>query len=126
MWQLALSPVAEGDRTQRPWGWFETLGEGVDYRVKRLLIHQGQRISLQRHQHRSEHWVVVAGDGWMHLDGREWALAPGSTVLIAPQAVHRVAARTGDVEIIEVQCGAWLSEDDIERLSDDFGRCSAG
>ncbi len=122
MWTAALSLSADGDRTQRPWGWFETLGEGPGYRVKRLRIRQGQRISLQRHHHRSEHWVVVAGEGLMHLDGCEWPLQPGSTVLIAAQAVHRASALLGDLELIEVQRGNALSEDDIERLADDFGR----
>ena len=121
-----MSQTLESDRTLRPWGWFETLAEGPGYRVKRLLIHQGQRISLQRHHHRSEHWVVVAGQGLMHLDGREWELAPGSTVLIAAQAVHRASALLGDLELIEVQRGRELSEDDIERLADDFGRSVAG
>jgi len=118
----ALSLSADGERTQRPWGWFETLGEGPGYRVKRLCICQGQRISLQRHQHRSEHWVVVAGEGLMHLNGREWPLEPGSSVLIDVQAVHRASALKGDLELIEVQRGCALREDDIERLADDFGR----
>ncbi len=120
-----MSLSVDAGRTHRPWGWFETLAEGSGYRVKRLLIHQGQRISLQRHRHRSEHWVVVAGEGQMHLDGREWSLQPGSSVLIAPEAVHRATAVAGDLELIEVQRGVVLSEDDIERLADDFGRCPA-
>ena len=120
-----MSPLPDHGRVQRPWGWFETLGEGPGYRVKRLLIRQGQRISLQRHRHRSEHWVVVAGDGLFSLDGRDTPLAAGSTCLIPVLAVHRAAARGADLEIIEVQRGDTLSEDDIDRLDDDFGRCAA-
>ena len=119
-----MSQSPDDGRVQRPWGWFETLAEGPDYRVKRLLIRQAQRISLQRHQRRSEHWVVVAGEGLMHLDGREWTISAGSTVFIAVLAVHRATALAGDLEISEVQRGDGLSEDDIERLDDDFGRCS--
>ena len=107
----------------RPWGWFETLAEGKGYRVKRLLISKGRRISLQRHHHRSEHWVVAAGRGVLTLDDQQQLLEPGSQLAIPLGAVHRATAQQQDLEIIEVQRGAWLSEDDIERLADDFGRC---
>ena len=120
-----MGPSPDHGRVQRPWGWFETLGEGPGYRVKRLLIRQGQRISLQRHRHRSEHWVVVAGAGVLSLNGGDTPLSPGSTALIPVLAVHRAAAHGADLEIIEVQRGTTLSEDDIERLDDDFGRCSS-
>ncbi len=110
-------------RTQRPWGWFETLAEGKGYRVKRLVINSGRRISLQRHHHRSEHWLVAAGRGVLTLDDRQLPLEPGSQLTIPLGAVHRAMAQHQDLEIIELQRGAWLSEDDIERLADDFGRC---
>lgn len=118
-----LTLPAEPVRTQRPWGWFETLADGEGYRVKRLLIARGQRISLQRHHHRSEHWVVVAGQGMLSLDALQQPLQPGAQVAIPLGAVHRAMASEQDLEIIEIQRGAWLSEDDIERLADDFGRC---
>jgi len=117
---LGLTP--DGERCQRPWGWFETLADGEGYRVKRLWIRNGQRISLQRHHHRSEHWVVVAGEGLLTLDDQQRRLQPGSEALIACGAIHRAEAQGLDLEIIEIQRGAWLSEDDIERLADDFGR----
>ena len=117
-----MSAPPDGDRSERPWGWFETLAEGQGYRVKRLLIRNGQRISLQRHRHRSEHWVVVAGQGQLRLDDEQRPLQPGTGVFIPCGAVHRAQADSGDLEIIEVQRGDWLSEDDIERLADDFGR----
>ncbi|MEB3321374.1 MAG: phosphomannose isomerase type II C-terminal cupin domain [Synechococcaceae cyanobacterium] len=109
-------------RSLRPWGWFELLAEGPGYRVKRLRIEAGLRLSRQRHHHRSEHWVVVAGEGTAELEGRPLALLPGSTLLIPLGAVHRAAAGAAPLEIIEVQRGALLREDDIERLADDFGR----
>ena len=118
-----MTPTPDGDRCERPWGWFETLAEGDGYRVKRLWIRRGRRISLQRHQHRCEHWVVVAGEGLLTLADQQQPLAPGTEVCIATAVVHRAEAQGSDLEIIEIQRGDWLSEDDIERLADDFGRC---
>jgi mannose-6-phosphate isomerase-like protein (cupin superfamily) len=108
---------------QRPWGWFETLGDGEGYLVKRICINAGQRISLQRHQHRLEHWVVVAGTGELELDGQRIAAAPGTTLLVPCGSIHRARAGSSDLLIVEVQRGDWLSEDDIERLADDYQRC---
>jgi mannose-6-phosphate isomerase len=117
-------PGPAPSRIHRPWGWFETLAEGPDYRVKRLYLNPGRRISLQRHGHRSEHWVVVNGSGWLTSNGETTAAVPGTALFIPVAAIHRAEA-DGDasgLEIIEVQRGNWLSEDDIERFEDDFGR----
>ncbi len=113
---------SEFDRVQRPWGWFERLGGGEGYQVKRLLVRSGCRISLQRHHQRSEHWVVASGEGSLHCDGLELPAQAGTCLEIPQGAVHRASAGTSDLLIIEVQHGSWLSEDDIERLSDDYGR----
>ena len=102
------------NRVERPWGWFESLGSGDGYQVKRLCIHAGQRISLQRHRHRLEHWVVVAGDGDLECAGQRIAVPCG--------AIHRASAGHSDLLIVEVQRGDLLSEDDIERLADDYQR----
>ncbi|WP_216900256.1 phosphomannose isomerase type II C-terminal cupin domain [Synechococcus sp. CCY 9618] len=110
------------ERVQRPWGWFETLATGHGYLVKRLRISAQHRISLQRHHHRSEHWVVVEGEGVMTCDGRSFAAAAGSTLFIPSGGRHRAAAGSTDLEIIEVQRGEDLREDDIERFDDDYGR----
>ena len=107
---------------ERPWGWFETLGSGEGYLVKRLCIRAGQRISLQRHRHRLEHWVVVAGSGVLECDGRQISAGPGTTLLVPCGAVHRAAAAAEDLLIVEVQRGDLLSEADIERLADDYQR----
>jgi mannose-6-phosphate isomerase len=111
-------------RTHRPWGWFETLAEGPDYRVKRLFLKPGRRISLQRHGHRSEHWVVVNGSGSLTCDDSTIAASPGTALFIPVAAIHRAEAdgEASGLEIIEVQRGSWLSEDDIERFEDDYGR----
>lgn len=113
-------------RTERPWGWFETLSEGEGYLVKRLLIRAGRRISLQRHEHRCEHWVVVGGSGQLVLEGQAMAAGIGTTLFVPKGAWHRAAAGDGDLLIIEVQRGTELREDDIERRDDDFGRVSGG
>ncbi len=107
---------------ERPWGWFEPLGSGEGYLVKRLCIRAGRRISLQRHLHRSEHWVVVAGEGWLDCGGTGMPAMPGTTLAVPCGAVHRATARGADLVIVEVQRGALLSDDDIERLADDYQR----
>ncbi len=116
------SPTAE--RVERPWGWFENLGHGDGYLVKRLLIRSGARISLQRHRHRSEHWVVVAGEGLLEIDGNRVPATPGTSVFIPQATLHRATAGSSDLLLVEVQRGALLSEDDIERFDDDFGRAT--
>lgn len=120
-------PIAEtrdkaSERTIRPWGWFETLASGEGYLVKRLRLEAGRRLSRQRHRHRCEQWVVVAGDGTIECDGRLIPAQVGACVFIPLGGVHRASAGCSDLEIIEVQRGDLLSEDDIERLEDDFGR----
>jgi mannose-6-phosphate isomerase-like protein (cupin superfamily) len=90
--------------------------------VKRLLIRAGNRISLQRHQHRSEHWIVVAGEGSLECEGKAIPAQAGTCLAIPLGAIHRASASDADLLIVEVQRGDWLSEDDIERLSDDYGR----
>ncbi|KEF42201.1 MAG: mannose-6-phosphate isomerase [Cyanobium sp. CACIAM 14] len=110
------------ERVHRPWGWFETLASGDGYLVKRLRITAERRISLQRHHHRSEHWVVVAGAGVIECDGSRFAATPGSTLFIPCGSLHRAGAGATDLEIVEVQRGDDLREDDIERLEDDHGR----
>lgn len=117
--------ILQNGRVERPWGWFEGLGSGEGYQVKRLLVRAGHRISLQRHQHRSEHWVVVSGDGWLECDGSSTPAEAGTCLAIPQGAIHRASAAANDLLIVEVQHGRWLSEDDIERLSDDYGRVDA-
>ena len=118
------SSVVDGPypRQERPWGWYETVVEDQGYLVKRLWIAPGQRLSLQRHRQREEHWVVVAGGGVLHLDGQETPLLEGQSIHIPTGAVHRASAAEAGLLIVEVQRGERLSEDDIERLSDDYGR----
>jgi len=109
-------------RHGRPWGWYETVLDDGGYLIKRLWIEPGQRLSLQRHRHRCEHWVVVAGTGCIDCQDGQIEAVVGTTVFIPVGGIHRASAGPVDLEIIEVQRGALLSEDDIERFDDDFGR----
>ncbi|OQW86889.1 MAG: mannose-6-phosphate isomerase [Rhodoferax ferrireducens] len=113
----------DNPRTQRPWGWYETVSEAPGFKIKRIGVHPGQQISLQKHRHRAEHWVVVQGVAHVTLDEQVFDLTVGQACDIALGQVHRLANQTPDaVEIVEVQFGDELREDDIIRLSDDYGR----
>ena len=117
---MTLSPPV---RTLRPWGWYETVSEAAGNKIKRIGVNPGQQISLQRHRQRAEHWVVVRGTAHVTLDAQVFDLSPGQHCDIALGQVHRLANRTAaPVEIVEVQLGSYLGEDDIERLQDDYGR----
>jgi mannose-6-phosphate isomerase len=115
-------PHSPAGRVERPWGWYEQLASGDEYLVKRLLIRRGQRLSLQLHHHRCEHWVVVAGDGELQVAQATITATAGTSVFIPQGTIHRAQGGQEDLEIVEVQRGSWLSEADIERLADDFGR----
>jgi mannose-1-phosphate guanylyltransferase/mannose-6-phosphate isomerase len=111
------------ERTTRPWGWYETVSEVAGNKIKRIGVNPGQQLSLQRHHQRAEHWVVVQGTAHVTLDDRAFDLGVGQHCDIALGQVHRISNRTQVlVEIVEVQFGAYLGEDDIERLQDDYGR----
>jgi mannose-6-phosphate isomerase len=111
------------ERTERPWGWYETVSEVSGNKVKRIRVHPGQKLSLQKHHQRAEHWVVVLGRAQVTVGERVVELVPGQHIDIAIGEVHRLANQTPDpVEIVEVQFGSYLGEDDIVRLQDDYGR----
>ncbi len=108
---------------ERPWGSFTVLDDESDYKVKRIVVAPGMRLSYQRHRRRAEHWFVVSGVATVVLDGASRDLAPGESVDIAIGQAHR-CENHGDTPVvfIEVQTGTYFGEDDIERLEDDFGR----
>lgn len=111
------------ERTERPWGWYETISVAPGNKIKRIGVLPGCQISLQKHHQRAEHWVVVAGTATVTLDQQVLTLAVGAHVDIAVGQVHRLANLSlAPVEIVEVQFGSYLEEDDIVRLSDDYGR----
>ncbi len=107
----------------RPWGRFIVLDEGLGFKVKRIEVAAGKRLSLQSHQHRREQWTVVQGEAVVSMDGADHRLVPGDSILIPRQARHRVAsAGPAPLVFVEVQTGDYLGEDDIIRHEDDFNR----
>jgi len=108
----------------RPWGSYDSVDAGANYQVKRITVNPGARLSLQRHQHRAEHWVVVEGSAKVHVDGADYLLDANDSIYIPVGAVHCLANET-DVPLllVEVQSGSYLGEDDIERLDDLYKRC---
>jgi mannose-6-phosphate isomerase-like protein (cupin superfamily) len=110
---------------ERPWGTFTVLDEAANYKVKRIEVLPGKRLSYQKHARRSEHWMVVQGDARVTLDGAEIRLSAGMAVDIPVGSAHRIENPGLEKLIfIEVQRGTYLGEDDIQRLQDDFGRAS--
>jgi mannose-1-phosphate guanylyltransferase len=108
----------------RPWGSYDSVDSGNNYQVKRISVNPGAKLSLQRHQHRAEHWVVVSGLATVYLDGNEHSLKANDSIYIQVGAIHSLANNTSDpLHLIEVQSGSYLGEDDIERLEDLYGRC---
>lgn len=111
----------------RPWGSFTILADEPDHKVKRLLVKPGQRLSLQRHKHRREHWLVVSGTAMVTRNDEMFELQPGDSIDIALGDIHRVQNDgKEDMVFIEVQLGDYFGEDDIERFEDDYGRLDGG
>jgi mannose-6-phosphate isomerase-like protein (cupin superfamily) len=116
--------MQQGDTvSQRPWGHYFKLYQEAGVWVKRVLVKPGCRLSLQKHNKRTEKWIVVKGKGLAKVDQEETILTPGVVIDIPLEAVHRIA-NTGqeDLIFIEVACGQNLSEEDIVRLEDDYCR----
>jgi len=111
---------------RRPWGSFTVLDEGESYKVKRIEVLPGKRLSYQRHSRREEHWFVVCGTAKVTLNGEEILVTQGQAVDIGKGSAHRVENPdpTEMLVFIETQTGDYFGEDDIERIEDDFGRTS--
>ena len=107
----------------RPWGTYTVLEEDRGFKVKRIEVLPGKRLSYQKHSQRAEHWFVVEGTAKVTLDDEEIIVRAGESIDIPIGAAHRVE-NPGDVNLmfIEVQRGSYLGEDDIVRLQDDYGR----
>ncbi len=111
---------------ERPWGNYLVLDEGAGYKVKRIVVYPGRRLSLQRHRRRHEHWIVIAGIARVTRNDEVFDLESRQTIDIPLGALHRIENPGSDpLVIIEVQHGDYLGEDDIERISDDFGRVTS-
>ena len=116
--------IRDSHRTvYRPWGSFTSLEAGEGYQVKRLTVEPGKRLSLQSHCHRSENWIVVRGQALVTVGEEELLREKGERAFIPAGAKHRLENPGGKLlEVIEVQNGSYLGEDDIIRYEDDFGR----
>ena len=123
MAEAGMDTSAKFDR--RPWGTFTVLDEGENFKVKRIEVLPGKRLSYQKHAQRAEHWFVVRGTAKVTLDDREINVSAGEAIDIAVGSAHRVENSAEELLVfIEVQRGSYLGEDDIVRLQDDFGRTS--
>lgn len=115
--------VETGKNINRPWGYYKVIAQGKNYCVKVIHVNVGQKLSVQSHNHRSEHWVVAEGIAYVLLNDKEMILGVGQSIDIPVKAVHSLQnSSEKDLEIIELQMGDIISEDDIIRYSDIYGR----
>lgn len=121
--EVAAPDVTAEQEAFRPWGSWHVIDDGQGYKVKRIHVLPGQRLSYQTHQYRSEHWVVIYGMATCVIDGEQLVAGPGESVDVAMGAAHRICnEHAEELIIIEVQHGAYTGEDDICRHEDDYGR----
>jgi len=107
----------------RPWGYYSVVSDENAYKAKEIVVYPGKRLSLQRHQKRSEHWYIIHGKAKMTLDDKQFILSDGQSVDIPRGSFHRIEnIGPDDLSFVEVQTGDYFGEDDIERIEDDFGR----
>jgi mannose-1-phosphate guanylyltransferase/mannose-6-phosphate isomerase len=115
--------ASEHVTSYRPWGSYTILEQGSRYKIKRVVVNPGQKLSLQKHAHRSEHWVVVKGTAKVSIGDKETLIHENESAYVPKSTLHRLENEGKvPVEIIEVQNGEYLEEDDIERFDDDYGR----
>ncbi|MBC6413835.1 MAG: mannose-1-phosphate guanylyltransferase/mannose-6-phosphate isomerase [Chromatiales bacterium] len=123
---LRMEGYSESDlhtKVYRPWGSYESIDIGENFQVKRIIVNPGQQLSLQSHKKRAEHWVVVKGCAVVTLNAQILNLQVNQSVYIPIGAKHRLENQaTEPLHLIEVQCGEYLGEDDIERYEDNYGR----
>jgi mannose-1-phosphate guanylyltransferase len=111
------------NKEERPWGSFEILTEDIGYKVKRIIVEPNKRLSLQKHTHRSEHWVIVSGNAFVTINDNKLSLTTGDFCYIKKEDIHRLEnIGSESLILIETQLGDYLGEDDIIRLSDDWNR----
>jgi mannose-6-phosphate isomerase len=111
------------ENDHRPWGYYTVLADEDSHKVKKIVVFPGQRISLQRHSQRSEHWLIIQGKALITKNSEEFQLEAGSCVDIPRLSWHRITNPGQEpVVFIEIQTGDYFGEDDIERSEDDYGR----
>ena len=111
------------DIETRPWGSYHIIAKGTDYQIKEININPGKKQSLQRHKYRSEYWQIISGKGMVYLEDSKCILNENDNIFIPQGDLHRLE-NIGDnlLKLIEIQIGHHISEEDIERIEDDFGR----
>jgi mannose-1-phosphate guanylyltransferase/mannose-6-phosphate isomerase len=113
-------------KVYRPWGHYDSVDSGEHFQVKRIVVKPGGRLSMQLHNHRAEHWVVVSGVATVTRGDEVMTLQPNESTFIPLGVKHRLEnLGTTDLEVIEVQSGTYLGEDDIVRFGDIYGRADA-
>ncbi|WP_406600947.1 phosphomannose isomerase type II C-terminal cupin domain [Mangrovimonas aestuarii] len=111
------------EKEERPWGRYFVLHDEPNYKLKRIEVEPGQRLSYQYHYKRSEAWTIVQGEATITLDGEMVNYKPGETILIPVGTKHRIENQTDELVVfVEVQTGTYFGEDDIVRLEDDYNR----
>lgn len=121
--QAKRSEAVAHNRCYRPWGYYESLTAGDRFQVKRIVVHPGRKLSLQKHFHRAEHWVVVRGSALVRRDEEEILVRENESIYLPLGATHRLENPGRiDLILIEVQSGSYLGEDDIVRFDDTYGR----
>ena len=121
---VTFESATKKKKVERPWGSYEILTSGPGYQIKRLTVKTDSRLSLQWHRHRDETWVVARGTAKVTVGEEEHTLGRGQTTFVARNVHHRIEniSSVEPLEILEVQTGDYLGEDDIVRVEDDFGR----
>ncbi len=111
------------EKEERPWGRYYVIHDQENYKIKRIEVEPGQRLSYQFHEKRSETWVIVKGNGMVIIDEKKQNVSEGKTILIPKKSRHRIE-NISDTQLvfIEIQTGTYFGEDDIVRLSDDYNR----
>ena len=110
-------------KTLRPWGYYDSIDCGEGFQVKRILVNPGEKLSLQKHSHRAEHWVVVKGKAQVICGEKKFQLVENQSTYIPLGEIHRLEnIESTPLEIIEIQTGSYLGEDDIVRIDDDYDR----
>ena len=113
-------------KVHRPWGWYDSIEKGKYFQVKRLHIYPGAKLSIQRHQKRAEHWVLISGKLIATKGENDYAMTEGDSIFIPKGEIHSLCNPNDEyAEIIEVQSGSYLGEDDIERFEDVYGRADS-
>ena len=121
--QNSRSEAEHHRKVYRPWGYYDSIDVGSGFQAKRILVNPGAKLSLQKHQHRSEHWVVVSGVAIITCGNKTYQLEKNQSTYIPKGEIHRLENQEKiALEIIEIQTGDYLGEDDIIRLEDDYQR----